>query len=324
MTTFAKHLTAFAALFALLLAADATKPEVQEFMHLADTHVMDLNGVHLQVAAAREHYHHTADALTGFLKRIHREHDPGFAIISGDLIDAYSFLGANGAPVYGQLDRFAQIYRRSPVPLFLALGNHDILHYGARSTGTGTVPDQTSAGEARAGWIRAIDCFRHGTYYSFERRIGSTLYAFLVLDNGYYGGALAGESPGKTRQYRLAHEQLYWLKKQAERYRNDVMILILHVPLSDDPMGQLIESAIADRENVALSFTGHTHDANKIEELPFHDQPAFYQVRTPGFCRSDKHWRLVRLFENRIEISPTGRPEESAEVIALPVAAATR
>jgi hypothetical protein len=52
--------------------------------------------------------------------------------------------------------------------------------------------DDSVAGAARSAWMATEPCFRHGTYYNFERRVGATTYAFLVRDNGPRTGSWTG------------------------------------------------------------------------------------------------------------------------------------
>jgi 3',5'-cyclic AMP phosphodiesterase CpdA len=297
-------------------AGSAQSDRVLRFVHVTDTHVMNLTGVHPRMTAAREHYAHTAKAFSRFLGEVQQKFNPAFVLHSGDAIDAASYAGLNGTPVYGQIETFRRIYERSPLPIYLSLGNHDIQHYGLDSSQQKPAADQSEAGRARAWWIRAIDCFRDGTYYSFEKTAGRRRYVFLVLDDGYYGAP-----GGRDRGYGLAREQLQWLRRQAESHEDDALILALHVPLAENPMSRAIRAALAGRNAPTLAFTGHTHNVDKVEELALGGGRVLYQVRTPAFAQDEAHWRLVRLYEDRIEISPTGKPGETARAISFGLAA---
>ena len=65
---------------------------------------------------------------------------------------AYIFDGADGKPVYGQIELFESIVGNAPLPLHLAPGNHDIECY--RYVDGTDVPagDQSVKSEARRAW----------------------------------------------------------------------------------------------------------------------------------------------------------------------------
>ncbi len=313
----ARNLLFRIAVLAPLLAfvAPAQTGSVLDFLHVSDTHVMDLGGVHPKIAAARKHYEPSAAAFTEFLESVARERRPAFVLHTGDLIDAYSFAGADREIVYRQVDRFRQIHDRSPLPLFLTLGNHDINHYGLAGEKEGIVADQSVAGRARADWIRASGSFRDGTYYSFERKVGATRYVFLVLDNGYYGADPGSLGGGGVRQFDLERAQLQWLRRQAAAHRDDVVILAMHVPLGSDAASQAIKEAVAGCHKLPLVLAGHIH-SESIEEIQIGSNRAL-QVRTGAFAQSPDNWRLIRLREDRIELSAVGKPEQVVRTIGV-------
>lgn len=313
-----KYLTVVVVLLGLPLLAGSSQDELAvEFIHVSDTHVMSLKGVHPKMIAHRQHYKHSSKTFSDFLTRVDQEYRPSFVLHSGDVVDFYSTIGPDEAPVYGQVNRFKLIYERSPMPIYLSLGNHDIQHYRLEGVQDRLVADQFVAGEARAEWIRTISCFHSGSYYSFEKKAGETRYVFLMLDNGYYGSwHLAGSK--RTRTFHFAHEQLYWLEKQLELHKDKIIVLAMHVPLTDNPMSQAIQAAIAGRRNVVAAFVGHAHRVDTIEERHVDEGHTLFQVRTPSFAVNESHWRRVRLLEDRIEISFTGKAEEVAKIISLP------
>lgn len=299
------------ALFALLAAAAAaqTRAPVVEFLHLTDTHVTDLSAVAAPIAKARAHFGATGEALAKFLAGGERPAGGEFILITGDLIDGYTFVAGDGRRVSGQIEAFQRATRASPVPLFVLLGNHDLAHYGL-SAAQKPAADQSVAGEARAAWSAAVPALRGGTYYMFERQAGAARYVFVMLDNAYS----AGGSDDKGG-FRMAHEQLFWLRRQAEAQRGATLIVGLHVPLGSDAQSEAIKAALADTGNVALVLAGHVHQ-NGIDEIALGASPAV-QVRTHAFGYGVNHWRRVRLHPDRIEVYATGSHDKVEKTILL-------
>lgn len=297
-----------AGLLALLVWAPGWCGEpVLEFIHISDTHVVNLEGVHPKLVAAREHFRDSGATLHRLLERLGRESPPAFVLNTGDLIDAYCFDGPSGQPVRGQIERFKAVHGGNRLPLFLALGNHDIHRYRQAEGKPGPVADQSLAAEARRSWRRAFDCFREATYYSFRQQVGGTTYVFLVLDNG--------EDPARNPEF--AAEQLRWFKEQLASHPRDAVILAMHVPLGDDAFSNSVKAAAAKTEGVLLSLAGHRH-TDEIEEIDLGSR-RLTQVRTAALGYGADHWRRIRLFEDRVEITATGRPEQVLRAIPVRV-----
>jgi hypothetical protein len=299
----------------LLLAAVAACPQTDAFVdliHVSDTHIMNLAGVHPQMIASRRHYEPSSQTFTEFLAGVVVRQRPAFLLHTGDVTDANSFTGADWGSVGGQVEHFAKIAGRSPVPLFLALGNHDVVHYGVISGKRGAFGNQSVAGRARAEWIRLADCFREGTYYEFERIVGKTKYVFLVLDNGYKGD---GDPAILAAGSKFALEQVQWLKQQVAAHRDDAVILAMHVPIGNDAASEVIKDAVSGFGRLPLVLAGHIHTP-AMEEISIGSHRT-WQVRTGAFGRDVNNWRLIRLREDRVEVSDVGKPEEVVRTIAL-------
>ncbi len=288
---------------ALALAlAFAGEPSL-DFIHLTDTHVCDLHRAAAGLAAARDHFEPSAESLLSFFEAFSgeasRPYRPAFFLITGDLIDAFRFRGAGGEWVEGQVETFRRVAERSPAPLYLALGNHDIMELGLANGRPD--PDESAAAEARAAWRASAPCFKGGTWYTFEKQVGATSYVFVVLDNSYTEDA-------------MAKEQLAWLKRQAEQQGARAMILAMHVPLGEDAQSKSIKAALAPAR-VALVLAGHNH-ANVIDLVAV-GRKAAVQVRTAAFGYGRSQWRRVRLFQERVEISSPGNPERVEKTVRL-------
>lgn len=279
--------------------AAAPRPYL-EFTHLTDTHVMRLDGVDERLVKRRQHYEHTRQALPALLRQFKTTHRSEFVLHTGDAIDAFAFEGVDGEMKYGQVEAFAEIVRGSPLPVYAALGNHDIAQYAA----TGGA-DQSCQGQAEASWIRSLPCFARGAHYAFHRAVGATQWRFVVLNNGYYGAFPGRKTPPDDGG--LDQAQLDWLAAQARRYPDDPLVLAAHIPLRETGLRD-IAAAVGHRGNLAALFTGHIHKSNQIIDLPFEGAPAF-NVATWAYGQGATHWRRIRLLEKGMEVFKTGDPE---------------
>ena len=268
---------------------------------------MDLTGVHPELARMRKHYAHSAATLPEFLGR---KTSATFVLATGDLIDAFCFEGASG-DVCGQLDRFKSIHGRSRVPVYLALGNHDVQRYRYSATPPSLVSDRSIAAAARAAWRSNFKCFRKGTYYSFRKKVGRTSYLFLILDNG------------DTRDAAFASGQLQWLNKQIWSSRDDAVILAMHIPLGDNAFSKAVKDTIAKSDRPVLALVGHRH-TDAVEDLAA--GRSFVQVRTAIFARAGSEGRVIRLLKDRMEVCATGDAARIVRTISVtrPEAATSR
>ncbi len=285
-----------------------------DFIHLSDTHVIDLKGIAAPLVKQREHFADSERRLGALLAGVGRPGTESFALITGDLIDAFSFTAAGGGAVHGQINAFRRAVAKSTIPLYLTLGNHDIEHYGIAPDGVKAAGDQWLAGQARAAWVQAAECFRAGTYYEFAKQVGRMRYVFLMLDDGYVATG-SKERPAVT----VAHEQLFWLHRRIQANADAVLILAMHIPLSTNANSQAIRQAAAGAPNVALVLAGHNH-TDGIEDLELGAGHAV-QVRTAALGYGAENWRRIRLREDGIEVYATGSKMEVLRTIRLPAAA---
>lgn len=283
-----------------------------DFVHLSDTHVINPTGVHPKLVQMRAIFAHTRAALPADLAVFWRDWKAAFAFVTGDLIDVYSFLGADGAVVTGQVEVFASIVAKSPLPIYPGLGNHDVQHYGLTSNDR-LAPDQSNVEQAKAAWIRNVPAFRDGTYYAFHREVGGTRWRFIMLNNGFYGHLPGPEA--RPREYGLGRGQADWLAAQCRQYPDDPLVLGAHIPPKEAALAE-IEQALGERTKLTLMFTGHIHRSDFIKQLPVANARAFH-VATPAYATGRGHFRRVRLHSNRIELFATGKSDEIAQAIPI-------
>jgi hypothetical protein len=288
------------------LAARAAEPAL-DFVHISDAHLADLADARPELAKMRAHPNAGGAALRAVLARVATPTSPAFVLLTGDIVDAWCFDGPSGSPVYGQIRLFKSIQEASKVPLFLSLGNHDIECYRYNPEKKALIGDQSVAPEARRDWSRTFQCIRRGTYYEFHKKVGRVTYRFLVLDNG---------DAGKNARYTEA--QLKWFRKQLAAGGRDPIILVMHVPFLDRDFFTQLKAAIAGNPRVVLALTGHRH-TDEIEDIDVGDRK-LVQVITPGLRAGDDKWRMIRLFEDRIQVHAAG--DAGKVVRTIPVAAA--
>lgn len=303
------------ALLVCLVSADSEAP-VATFVHLSDTHLMDLHAADPKVANLRRPALPATGAFAPLLLRLSRMSRPEFIIHSGDIADGFSFENPAGKPVYGQIEFAQEAFARSPIPIYSVLGNHDLSHYTWNAARTDVAPDQSVAGAARAHWISQMPSFRNGTYYSWERAVGRAKYLFLMLDNGYHAGTPLDESK-ESRRFRLSDEQQQWLRSQVQSHPDYQLMLVMHVPLGNDEMSASVKAALAGHREAIFAFAGHTHTVDAVEEIDLGAGRTLHQIRTKGFVLSENHWRQVKMYEDRVEIFQMGSVDQIRKTFAL-------
>jgi predicted MPP superfamily phosphohydrolase len=294
---------------AALLCAAALSLSAQDpvtFLHISDTHVSNYTGAHPKLREWRDRNGETVGLLKSFLATTVPEQRPSFVIASGDLIDAYCLDGASGSPVYGQIELFRSIVEKSPVPFYPGMGNHDIECYRYQQGATAAVGDQSVKAETRQAWRKQFDVLREGTYYSFRKQVGKTVYLFLILDDGENGKSI-------DLQYREA--QMTWVKREMESHPDDPVIFTMHIPLGKNTFTDALRTAAANGRPV-LALAGHNH-RDVLDEVPFGERP-LQQVRTAALEKGAGNWRAIRLFADHIEVTETGNPTRMLLNVRLP------
>jgi 3',5'-cyclic AMP phosphodiesterase CpdA len=292
------------ALFGFVVAAGFGQQPVT-LIHISDTHISDFAGAHPKLREWRDRHGETNARLQSFLSQTISDQKAAFVVASGDLIDAWCLDGPPGAPpIHGQVELFRSLVARSPVPFYPALGNHDIECYRYRAGATAATGDQSVKAQTRETWGRNLDVFRHGTYYSFRQQVGSTGYRFLMLDNG--------ESGSMDPEYR--RQQMAWVRREAEGAPQDYLIFVMHIPLGRGLFTEALGDAAAGTRAV-LALAGHNH-RDVLDIVPF-GAVSLPQVRTAALESGASHWRAIRLFADRIEITETGDSAKTLLTIGL-------
>ena len=298
---------------AIAMAGWSADPGAVEFVQLSDIHIAKFKTAHpgmaKELAVKKDGVAHFFKAL----ETVRRDVAPSFILITGDLSDAYGYEGADGQMVYGQFDVFKSIFDRSPIPIYPALGNHDITQYHVAPGKPKADGEQSIAADARREWRRLIPNFHDGTYYTFRKKAGGTDYLFLMLDDG--------DGPHLNGGYVAA--ELGWIKEQIAAHPHEAIILVMHIPLAGSDFWPGLKPVLADAPNVVLSIAGHRH-TDGIEDVDLGTRK-LTEVRTAALFLSEGNWRKFRLRDDRIEIYATGKKDQREKTVdASPAGALAR
>lgn len=232
-------------------------------------------------------------------------------IATGDMIDFYDAETAGGNVLAYQIEQFARFLGQFDYPLYMTLGNHDVFSYNWGKDRV--VPNQLKTGAARASWIRTFDCFRDGTYYSRIYQIGETTYRLIFLDNAYYQFKKA---ENVVNPY-IDKPQLHWLKAELNASQEDVEIILMHVPFTEQSAlpesNNELYAALTAVPSVRLILAGHYHKG-AIMPFPVAEGNEMIQVGTDALVAGAEKWRLIRLTEKEILVSSMGTKESERTI----------
>ncbi len=291
------------------------------FIHVSDTHLCKLDGLDRRFIEKRKQYGQGYGVWKRFLETVPRKVKADAVAITGDLIDFYEAQTGNGTMRAEEIRSFAKLVRSSSLPLWLALGNHDLGSYWFE--GDDYLNGRHNTQKARAAWIRNVPCFENGTWYSLIRRIGAANYRMIFLENGYREDGIPGDLVDQT--------QLAWLQWQLAQGKEDTNIILMHIPLpvgdtngdgirfSPPPGGwpfpdtyqRGLMRVLNENPSVVALLVGHQH-RNVIEDIPFPAGHRITQIQTGNLQVDPKNWRVVRLTENEVSVSSPGSSEETA------------
>ncbi len=307
------------------LYAQVEKDTVK-ILHISDPHVVyQLSKTHPIFAGLRKHLIGSEDSLNNFLKIIPPKVNADAVIITGDLIDYYKAEISKECEtaVSNQVEQFKKIYENSKVPLYLTLGNHDISYYEVNEQDSEKVEIQYVAKEAKASFIRNIECFRNGTYYKKKYTVGKTNYHLFFLDNGYY-----------NLNDLFDPIQLDWVRDELKKIGNEPVLMFFHryYPIGDVngdgiaikknrptdwPKKQDCSSGmlkiINEHKNIKAMFVGHQHN-NSWEGIKFPNGQIVYEIMTSALFKGTNNWRLIKFTESNILVSKPGILETEIKI----------
>lgn len=282
------------------------------FLHITDMHlIFQWESLRPELANNRSGYSVTIQPLADFFQSKPQQTNSDWVIATGDLIDFYEGQIADRSMMDFQIEQFVRLSSTCRVPVFCALGNHDVISYAWGNDQR--VSTQNYAEKARASWIRNAPCFQDGTYYSKDFNVDGTDFRFIFLDDAYYDF----EDHEETEPY-LELPQLKWLEGQINESSDDIEIVLMHIPLEEEttqPGNEVkLYSLLKEYPSVKMIMAGHRHK-NVIKTFRNGDSSEIIQVQTGGFANdSEKNWRQIKLTGNQIIISAPGSTDKEFEI----------
>lgn len=297
-------------LFLLIGETGQAQKDTLSFLHITDLHTMfNLENYDPEVVKHREYtrgYKQANSFFTQFMQTVPEKTKSDLVIATGDLIDFFDAKTPGGKTLEYQLEQFARFLDEFHFPLYLTIGNHDLFSFNWGNDRV--IPNQNQTGRAKAAWIRNFDCFRNGTYYSRTFEVGKTMYRLIFLDNGFYQFR---KEENIVNPY-LDKPQLHWLRAELNESEDDIEIILMHIPFTET--SALPESKnelyaeLAQHPSVKLIFAGH-HHKGAVTRFALEGNHELVQVGSDALVSSPENWRLVRLTENNILVSVTGKTE---------------
>ena len=302
-------------LFALFCLDGYAQKDTLSFLHITDSHMMfNLENYNKDIVQHREYtrdYKEANNRFRQFMESTPLQTGADMIIATGDMIDFYDAETAGGNVLAYQIEQFARFLGQFDYPLYMTLGNHDVFSYNWGKDRV--VPNQLKTGAARASWIRTFDCFRDGTYYSRIYQIGETTYRLIFLDNAYYQFKKA---ENVVNPY-IDKPQLHWLKAELNASQEDVEIILMHVPFTEQSAlpesNNELYAALTAVPSVRLILAGHYHKG-AIMPFPVAEGNEMIQVGTDALVAGAEKWRLIRLTEKEILVSSMGTKESERTI----------
>lgn len=233
-----------------------------KFVQLSDVHFLEngSNTTFKMIGASPQ-------LLDDAVNQINEQENLDFVMITGDLIDK---------PFEKELKAVLPYLEKLNSPWYFAFGNHDRCVGGYLTTDV----YMKMLSEANSNYE-----FKR-PYYSFEPKKG---YKVIVLDD-----IITSEI---TSQGYIGDEQLKWLKKELDKSKKDIVLIFMHVPLTEpfaSPNHRLrnasaITDLIESYKNPIGVFQGHYHAAKVTQ----HDNVLY--VNTPALVSYPNAFRLINV-----------------------------
>lgn len=304
-------------LFFALFCLDgyAQKRDTLSFLHITDTHLMfNLENYNKDIVHHREYtrgYKEANNRFRQFMESTPVQTGADIIIATGDMIDFYDAKTGEGNVFAYQVEQYARYISQYDHPFYMTLGNHDIFSYNWGNDRV--IPNQLKTGAARATWIRNFDCFRDGTYYSRIYQVGETTYRLIFLDNAFY----QFKKDEKVVNPYIDKPQLHWLKAELNASQEDVEIILMHVPFTEQSAlpesNNELYAALTAVPSVRLILAGH-HHKGAIMSFPVAEGNEMIQVGTDALVTGAEKWRLIRLTEKEILVSSMGTKESECTI----------
>lgn len=308
----------------LLTNSVAQKSEQYKLLITSDPHTtFQLHQYNPLLYMLRQRHENNTDSLIRFFRTVPERTGADAVVITGDMIDFYAgdISADNTVKMANQIEQFAAISKFCPVPLYLIIGNHDIVSYWVNPVDSSKIETEIYVEKAKAAWIKNLECFKEGTYYEKKVTVGGVVFHLFFLDNGY---------SLHDRRRILDKTQLDWLESRINKAGDEPALLFMHRyysigdinndgiffkknspvewPSEEDCTEGLLK-IINDHANIKALFVGHAHN-NVWEPIQFPAGQTVYQIMSSTVYKNRNNWRIVTLTENKLIITHTGSTDK--------------
>src|SRR5665647_1631819 len=254
----------------------------------------------------QKQYDQGENRLRRFLQTVPGKTGSDLVIATGDLVDFFEAEAMDSKMLDLQAEQFSRLLSDYHIPVLLTLGNHDIFTFNWQNNKL--AHNQNFSGRSRAAWINNLSCFKNGTYYSQVFQVGQTTYRLIFLDDSFYQFL----PEDKEDVPYIDKSQLYWLNAQLHESDDDIEIILMHIPFKEtvNQQGSSNElySVLSKNPSTKLILAGHYHK-NAITDFPSVEGKKMVQVQTGALVQNVENWRQIRLVENQIMVSFSGKTE---------------
>ncbi|WP_157243428.1 metallophosphoesterase family protein [Algoriphagus resistens] len=305
-------------LLLLVLVSEATmaQKDTLNILHISDLHVITNQEAYIDEMMAyrqKKDYHLGESRFREFLSTVPRQTKSDMVVATGDLIDFFESVVDDGSMLDIQTSQFSKLLDEYDLPIYLTMGNHETFTFDwDDSLDYKLLHHQYNTEKARALWIRNLEVFKNGTYYSKNVKVGKIDYKLIFLDDSFY--EFRPDDP--TDIPYISKPQEYWLDQELSASDTDVEIIFMHIPFGakvadDNNFYRVLEKY----PSLKLVVAGH-HHKNIIRKFPG-NLSGFVQVQTAALVNSVQNWRLIQLTEDQILVSVTGKAELAEQIIQL-------
>ncbi|RNL87210.1 hypothetical protein ED312_10385 [Sinomicrobium pectinilyticum] len=303
--------------FLLMNGNVPAQKDTLSILHISDLHVIFNPYAYIPEMMEyrkKKQYDMGETRLRNFLETIPDRTNSDMVVATGDLVDFFESKTVDSTTIDIQPAEFSGLLNDYQIPVLLTLGNHDIFTFDwDNSRDYKLLHNQNHSGRARSLWIKNIPCFSNGTYYSKMVSAGQTDYRLIFLDDSFY--QFSPEDKTRIVPY-LDKSQLYWLKDQLNASENDIEIIFMHIPFGtkdEKYKNNELYTVIAQNPSCKLIVGGH-HHKSIVKKIPAGTHNQIIQVQTDALVKNTENWRLIRLTENNILVSETGKTENELTI----------
>lgn len=303
----AQFMIGFFLLVLLQSRAGMAQQDTLSILHITDLHVIFNQNAYIREMMdyrQKKDYHLGEARFREFLETVPQQTQSDMIVATGDLIDFFESEVEDGSMLDIQTRQFSKLIDEYELPLLLTMGNHETFTFEWNDTlEYKLLHNQFYTERARALWIRNLDCFKNGTYFSRSVQVGNTAYKLIFLDDSFY----EFDPEDDTSIPYISKPQEYWLANELEESDEDIEILFMHIPFSTEVAENNSFYKILEKfPSCKLVVAGH-HHKSIIKNYPQASGNNLVQVQTAALVNSTNHWRMIQLTEDNIIVSETGQ-----------------